>query len=454
MAAQASSSTQAGLKGHYGFLTDYRPMSQEEINKRVDQMFAMGIREIQFYDWFYSYSVPIPRDRSEMWKDPFFKTRDVSLVTIRAFIQAIKARNGRAWAYVQMVGASEDFLERLFPNVSKLIQGNGQEYVHKEGVLHCYFPDRAWAERMVKVWARPIQELGFDGIHWDTLGQKAGNPNDESAAMHEFLKYSYVKLQEMGLRQTANFVDLHWWHDPILREYVEFPYAEVWHEKTKDAYYSKIKELFSKNSPKGELWGVIAFYPQAAGRNCASLFIEALSHRCSYLFLGDGEKRLVNEYFPGAIDMIEEEKYTICWHIFKLRVRSGTKIALRTDQGYFFSADKGGGNLVKASVKHNELYEKFTVIICDEDKRLISLRTHDDEHYLSAEDGGALKAEVNAKYSKVEVWQKFKVCFYNHQQIALRTSKRTFVSADVQGGGALRTEAKMLDWERLTYITG
>jgi len=83
---------------------------------------------------------------------------------------------------------------------------------------------------------------------------------------------------------------------------VEFPYAEVWSDASKESYYTAMD-----NPALAGTWGVMAFYSTdfevMLGR-----WAEAPKHRLMYLILGDNEKRLIREYFPGAIPLNPSEK--------------------------------------------------------------------------------------------------------------------------------------------------
>jgi|SRR5271166_3838313 len=96
------------LRGGYGFLTDYRSYPQAQARGRVATLAqTFGIKEFQFYDWFATYSKPTTGSSSF---DPFKHERQIYLETILTYIDEIHRHGGRAWAYVQAVGADEDDL--------------------------------------------------------------------------------------------------------------------------------------------------------------------------------------------------------------------------------------------------------------------------------------------------------------------------------------------------------
>ncbi|MEO6971129.1 MAG: glycoside hydrolase family 66 protein, partial [Chthoniobacterales bacterium] len=102
---------QGKLRGEYGFLSSkvMGPQKENEIRARVDIMARKyGIREFMFYDWCADYSHPLA---GEQWTDPFFHRHPISRHTIQISIDEIHRQGGRAWAYVQAIGAEERNLQ-------------------------------------------------------------------------------------------------------------------------------------------------------------------------------------------------------------------------------------------------------------------------------------------------------------------------------------------------------
>ena len=299
------------LRGGYGFLTDYGPYPEAQARGRVATLAqTFGIKEFQFYDWFATYSKPT---NGPPWPDPFKRERQIYLETIQTYIDEIHRRGGRAWASVQAVGAEEADLADPSAGIYPLLDRDGKQYRHSPEVprFWAYFLNEAWAERMTGVWASAVKELGFDGIHWDTLGPKAGDYAAEVNGTHAFLRRAKRNLAALGLSQTLNFVDLAWW-DPGLAAngLVAFPYAEVWSMTSEKSYYAAM------NDPAlAGIWGVMAFYPtvdKPDGWTDSEVMLarwaEALKHRLRYLILGDDERRLIGPYFPDATPLSPSEK--------------------------------------------------------------------------------------------------------------------------------------------------
>ena len=302
----------SGLWGTYGFLTyeTFAPQSDADVRARVATMATeFGVREFQFYDWFADYSTPT---RGDQWTDPYFRRSPISRRSLEVGIDEIHRRGGRAWAYVQAVAAEETDLEIRNGDVRKLVGADGKWYWHAPG-KHPRFPtylaNAAWAEVQVGRWARPAKALGFDGLHWDTLGHIAGDVGAETAGIHAFLRTARPLLEREGMRQTMNFVDLAWWDRAVAIGQVEFPYVEAWSQRTADCYYAEM------DSPDMiATRGVMAMYPTTAvppNVNSADLIRvrhEACEkHRLSYLIVGDGARRMKNEYWPDTVALSPSE---------------------------------------------------------------------------------------------------------------------------------------------------
>lgn len=313
VAAIGETAVASGLRGEYGFISSavLYPQPEAEARARVAVMAReYGIREFMIYDWFADYSTPV---RGAVWKDAFFRSHEISRETIRVTVDEIHRQGGRAWAYVQAVGAEEDNLEDPAAGIWRMRTGDGAASWHptdRAPRFPVYFPNDAWAKIMVSRWAPAIRELGFDGIHWDTLGPIAGDPSAEAAGIHAFLRTAHNLLAAYELRQTMNFVELHWWDPALIRATCEFPYAEIWFTGTERRYYDAMAD-----PALGGARGVMAMYPKAdrpAGWSDTDLLLarakEARKNNLVYVAIGDGERRLKHEYWPDTAPMNEAER--------------------------------------------------------------------------------------------------------------------------------------------------
>jgi hypothetical protein len=171
-----------------------------------------------------------------------------------------------------------------------------------------YFANAGWAEHQVGVWGAPVASLGFDGIHWDTLGPIAADYGSEAAGFQAFLQTAAPLLSNLGLLETLNFVNVSWWDDSLLGV-VAFPYAEVWSMSIEQQLYATMSAPAMQAQ-----WGVMAFYPSVdmpAGWTQSQVMLarwnEAPQHNLRYLVIGDGSERLVSEYFPADVPLTAAE---------------------------------------------------------------------------------------------------------------------------------------------------
>ncbi|HCE42394.1 MAG TPA: hypothetical protein DET40_02455 [Lentisphaeria bacterium] len=313
-------SARPGITGEYGFISCsvLGPEHETDIRERVATMARdYGIREFMFYDWFADYSTPV---KGAEWKEAYFRRGVISLATIKAALDEVHKNNGRAWAYVQAVAAEEDNLESPSAGISKITTKKGEWYWHPSGEKNprfpAYLPNAAWARFMVGRWAPAVKELGFDGIHWDTLGHIHGNLAEETSGIHEFLKTAGDLLEQRGLRQTVNLVDMNWWDRDIILKYCEFPYVEAWSTETEKRYYAEMDD------PRmGGARGVIAMYPATLmpkGWTQTEVIIarhnEARKHNLVYLIVGDGARRMINEYWPKTVPLNDTEQKLLLQH--------------------------------------------------------------------------------------------------------------------------------------------
>jgi hypothetical protein len=314
----------SNLRGHYGFLTDYSAMDEATARDRIRWMATTyGIREFHFYDWFAGYSKPI--DASGTWKDAWNTSngtpaRDIYLDTIKIYIDEIHRQNGRAWAYIQTVMADEPNLDSI-PGIYRLVGGNG-EWIH-QGAVPCYFRNAALADHQCDVWVSTVHKLGFDGIHWDTLGANAGDYEAETAGTHEYLVRAKSNLARLNLLQILNFSGPNpshtapaWW-DPnlVTSGVIAFPFFEVFKMEYEKLCYAAMADPALANASPFPIWGVLAFYPYYDRPHypdgtpwfevdvLLARWFFAPKNRLVYEAVGDGHRRLQNEYLPYNFTM-------------------------------------------------------------------------------------------------------------------------------------------------------
>ncbi|CAK0823378.1 unnamed protein product [Prorocentrum cordatum] len=165
-------------------------------------------------------------------------------------------------------------------------------------------------------------------VHWDQLG-RVSDDAEQNALMargiRDFLHAARQRLSsKFGLAQTFNFVDGFGWHESLYSGgrgsgTVEFPYWECWSDATEWIFWSLFnfsQEASDRSHARGH--AVFARYP---GPGCCGnpdssplddlmweRWMRAASGCTSYLVLGDGDRHLVNEYFPSGKAMTDFER--------------------------------------------------------------------------------------------------------------------------------------------------
>ncbi len=102
-----------------------------------------------------------------------------------------------------------------------------------------------------------------------------------------------------------------------------------------------------------------------------------------------------------------------------------TTIAIKTHDGYFVSAERGGGGKVAAKGLRVGDWETFRLV--DRGGNRISLQTYDG-HYVCAEQGGGGIVVANRK--EVGVWETFQVIYRGVNDVALKTYSGHFLCAE------------------------
>jgi hypothetical protein len=190
-------------------------------------------------------------------------------------------------------------------------------------VFPTYMANGALAVHQVDAWVGILEEFGFDGVHWDTLGAKASDYDAESRMITEFVTVAGRLLKQHGLIQTLNQVDTHWWNPSLFSDGIlEFPYSEIWWPFWHDKFRQRVA---------GFEGAVIAAYPgtdmngcpctnktdcslaQSTGvyGNCPGnltqeellevRWTDACDHGHRYVIVGNGLRRLVTEFFPWTV---------------------------------------------------------------------------------------------------------------------------------------------------------
>jgi hypothetical protein len=305
------------LRGEYGFLTQFSDISVEDAKKRVREMQStFGIMEFQFYNAFAGYSNP-PEAGADHWYSACFHTK-VERAVLRAYIEEIEFWGGRAWLTVQSMGTdpSDEDAQAGF-------KVYGQYEVEDKPLIDVMAPTAEWAKHWAPRWIEFAKDLGFSGIHWNTLGNFEGKLGEVSD-VPGFLRVTKPLVEEQDLGQTFNFVDGFEWDKSLVDDnLIAFTFWPAWTKPAEeDAFIRDVPpgSVFLRFPGKdkdheGEWW-----QEDQKGRHPFDLVIErwgtARCHGDTYLAIGDGHKHVTTDYYPDAKELSEEEIAIIVDRVF------------------------------------------------------------------------------------------------------------------------------------------
>jgi len=297
------------LSGEYGFLTVFDKISELEARRRVQHMVSLfNIREFQFYDAVRGYSQP-PAKHLKSWHNKAFNN-PVQRNIIEAYTDEIRKQGGRSWLYLQ--AAATDPGDQVMQQGFALA---GQHVVDNRPLLDAIAPNAQWALKIAPQWSDFAADLGFSGIHWDTLGKFSAVMQTQTD-MPGFLRTTKAAVVARGLEQTANFVDGFGWDPSLIDDSqvggrtISFPYWETWTLPSQEDFF------YDQVAPASGGGGVFVCYPgktqQHVGewQNQAAVGIwpfdlmimrwqKARKTGNAYLAVGDGIRHIETQYFPA-----------------------------------------------------------------------------------------------------------------------------------------------------------
>lgn len=301
----------------YGYLADYMTMEPSERETVIDRLNRFHINGIQFYDWQWKHHIPLKLENgkpAESWKE--IANREVSLETVKHYIDLAHEKNMMAMNYNLLFGAYEDAEQ---DGVMKE-WGAFRDPLHGDYDKHP-LPD-SWASDILlmdpanKKWQDYIfsqeklafEHLPFDGWHVDQLGDRGSLWNYDGDKID--LAKSYVTF----LQEAKKAIDVDYVMNAVgqyaqaylaTQTPVEFLYTEVWDGHPN---YKSLKNIIDQNwqYSKGKLNTVLAAYMNYAHANSPGefnppgvLLTNAVIFASGGSHLELGENMLAKEYFPN-----------------------------------------------------------------------------------------------------------------------------------------------------------
>ena len=370
----------------------------------MDEFF---VKDFQFQDWFPNYSgrfqdfteieaeikvkqMPNWWTDAEEWGDPWFLgKKEKGGTTIRrdvlkAVIDHINKKGGRAWAYVQAQGS--EYYNLKEKGIHKLMIGD--VWVHQlprpsDRIFPLYFMDEKLAKYQCDAWAEIVKEFGFVGIQWDSIK----TPNDLPGRLwqqkegwikgaYNYLLEAHGHLQRHGLLQAFNDINGNFRinieaNKNLFPGVLAFPYQECWEANTEDKFY----DFVTKSNVRG---AVLTAYPGSVMFGCCAqtpagyvdIPVDQIANICKedgvckicgdpkkqyktcpktesggimtqvdlltarlqratlnkppirYLVLGDGARYIPEEYFPNTKELDEKARETVAGFNKKYEISS------------------------------------------------------------------------------------------------------------------------------------
>jgi dextranase len=281
----------------YGFLTGFEQgKSFAGIEKTIAKLSEYHINGLQFYDWQYRHDHLIsPEDN---YRDPL--NRKLSLSTVKALIQAARAKNMAAMPYTTVYAASVEYWKKnpdqaLYDNDGSLIPF-GEEFL---GIMDPT-KGKKWSLHLLEQFKQLIHILGFDGIHLDQYGQPrigfthSGQTVDLPQAFVDMIADTH---QLDGHPVTLfNAVD-NWPIESLAKSEVAFPYIEIWKP---DISYRRMVEILknARSLSNGKPVVLAQYIPAAQPANVITASTIAFACGCSRIELGEKLRLLSDPYFP------------------------------------------------------------------------------------------------------------------------------------------------------------
>lgn len=281
----------------YGFLTEFHP-GRQGIEATLDLLCRYHINGLQFYDWQRRHDDLV--SPTEEYTDPL--GRRLSLTTVRALVEAARARGMASMAYLAVYAASRSFWES-HPSWS-LRDSAGQPIPFGEQFLGLMdpSPDGPWARHLLAESVRALDSLGFDGLHIDQYGDPKvgygadGQQIDLAKAYASFVDACKARRPEASV--VFNAIDA-WPLSELAQSRQDFAYLEIWPHRPR---YQDLRAMLeqARREAHNDPMVVAQYIPAEREENIR--LADALIAACggTRIELGEDERLLTDPYFPDS----------------------------------------------------------------------------------------------------------------------------------------------------------
>lgn len=304
----------------YGFLTQFGQLSNDEMTSVIDNLSRHHINGLQYYDWLYKHHWPLGGTAAaplSMWKE--ISNKDVSLATLKKYIDAGHDRNMKSMFYNLAFGALDDAAADGVSEEWYAFKDNKHTQKDKHVLPKPFFKsdiyvtdagNANWQNYLAARNKDVYAVLDFDGYHVDALGDRGGLYNyngaaiDQAATFKPFLQA--MKAAAPSKRLVMNAVNQYGQQGSISEAPVDFLYTEVW---SPNEGFNDLADIIRNNDQLGEgnKRTVLVAYMNYDHADNAGYFNTPgvlLTDAVIFAFGGShlelGEHMLCKEYFPNT----------------------------------------------------------------------------------------------------------------------------------------------------------
>ncbi|MCD6300755.1 MAG: hypothetical protein J7L82_01635, partial [Staphylothermus sp.] len=283
------------LAPRYGFFATFA--ADEDVEFRVGRLARFHINYVQFYDWFEYHGnyTPGPGDYTILGKP-------IHLDTVRQKIKLSKEKGIKCMAYVPIYAIDERIYSR---HPEWVLRDNNGKPIKFENWLYLVNPSREcrFHDFLLKGLEDSIKTFKWDGIHLDQYGEKwTSNAYWKSRKVditEGFIELINDVRDQLKIDIVFNLVDA-WPLELISKKAnVSFIYIELWRHET----YSDVQRLIMKARKISNKPVVIVAYMEPHEPSVLLLDAEVFANQGFRIEIGEGNKYLVDAYFPNCKDI-------------------------------------------------------------------------------------------------------------------------------------------------------
>lgn len=382
------------------------------------------INAYQFYDWQWRHDDYVKFDEegnvAKEWEDLF--QRKISSDTIKAYIDAAQSCSAKALAYVQSYSAREDYEEHGVSAEDGLYkdQNHQNQWMLDFGQtkLYQFNPgSENWQKKMVSEYKKIINDMGFDGLQIDQLGNNGtmysyeGNSVDYGKGFASLVNAAKSALNLNNQKKsivTFNMVG-GWPANNILSAATNtnFNFSELWREHND---YNSIRNWTQQARTDGNKAFVLAAYLNYYDNPDDGTFSEAAmrltnatisASGASHIEIGAKENEitmLCNEYYPNTCLKLSSSHLDALKNYYDF-ITAYENLLYDSDIDYYADNTlKIEGNDISKEASAGKMWymtrqnEKYDII------HLINLTGEEDNSWRNLTSTPRTKTDLKAKY--------------------------------------------------------